>query len=157
MASPTWGRRLMGAALAAASLVVPLLPGFPPFWVTLLDYIGLSAMVALGLVVLTGIGRMTSFGQAMFVGISAYATAVLTARYGWSPWATLPASLGLTGLTAWFIGFVTLRLSGHYLPLGTMAWNIAFFYLAGNLDLLGKFEGISGIPPITMFGLPLIE
>jgi branched-chain amino acid transport system permease protein len=100
---------------------------------------------------------MTSFGQAMFVGISAYATAVLTARYGWSPWATLPVSLGLTGLTAWFIGFVTLRLSGHYLPLGTMAWNIAFFYLAGNLDLLGKFEGISGIPPITMFGLPLIE
>ena len=157
MALPTWGRRVMGAALAAASLVVPLLPGFPPFWVTLLDYIGLSAMVALGLVVLTGIGRMTSFGQAMFVGISAYATAVLTVRFGWSPWATLPVALALTGLTAWFIGFVTLRLSGHYLPLGTLAWNIAFFYLAGNLDLLGKFEGISGIPPITIFGLALID
>ncbi|HEY0352303.1 MAG TPA: branched-chain amino acid ABC transporter ATP-binding protein/permease, partial [Enterovirga sp.] len=157
MALPTWARRVMGAALAAASLVVPLLPGFPPFWVTLLDYIGLSAMVALGLVVLTGIGRMTSFGQAMFVGISAYATAVLTVRFGWSPWATLPVALALTGLTAWFIGFVTLRLSGHYLPLGTLAWNIAFFYLAGNLDLLGKFEGISGIPPITIFGLALID
>jgi branched-chain amino acid transport system permease protein len=150
-------RRPLGAALALSSLVVPLLPGFPPFWVTLLDYAALSAMVALGLVVLTGIGRMTSFGQAMFVGISAYTTAVLTARYGWSPWTTLPVSLALTGATAWCIGFVTLRLSGHYLPLGTMAWNIAFFYLAGNLELVGKFEGISGIPPIRIFGIALVE
>jgi branched-chain amino acid transport system permease protein len=157
MASSKTVPRLIGTALAAASLVVPLLPGFPPFWVTLLDYAALSAMVALGLVVLTGIGRMTSFGQAMFVGIAAYTTAVLTARYGWSPWASLPVSLALTGVTAWCIGFVTLRLSGHYLPLGTMAWNIAFFYLAGNLDLVGKFEGISGIPPIRVFGTALVE
>ena len=58
MASSKTVPRLIGTALAAASLVVPLLPGFPPFWVTLLDYAALSAMVALGLVVLTGIGRM---------------------------------------------------------------------------------------------------
>jgi branched-chain amino acid transport system permease protein len=149
--------RLIGWALLALSLVVPLLPGFPPFWVTLLDYVGLATLVTLGLVVLTGYGRMTSFGQALFVGVSAYATAILTARYGWSPWATLPLSLAATGLIAAAIGAVTLRLSGHYLPLGTMAWNIAFFYLAGNLELTGKYEGIAGIPPITLFGRALVS
>ena len=46
-----------------------------PFTVTLLNYIGLYAMVAVGLVMLTGVGGMTSFGQAAFVGLGAYATA----------------------------------------------------------------------------------
>ena len=47
----------------------------PPFTVTLLNYIGLYSMVAVGLVLLTGVGGMTSFGQAAFVGLGAYATA----------------------------------------------------------------------------------
>ena len=47
----------------------------PPFTVTLLSYIGLYALVAVGLVMLTGVGGMTSFGQAAFVGLGAYATA----------------------------------------------------------------------------------
>lgn len=47
----------------------------PPFTVTLLCYIGLYSLVAVGLVMLTGVGGMTSFGQAAFVGTGAYATA----------------------------------------------------------------------------------
>ena len=54
-----------------------------PFWaaeftITLLNYIGIYALVALGVVLLTGVGGLTSFGQAAFVGIGAYATAWLT-------------------------------------------------------------------------------
>lgn len=56
------------------------------FTVTLLDYIGIYALVALGLVLLTGVGGLTSFGQAAFVGIAAYATAWLTTVHGASPW-----------------------------------------------------------------------
>ena len=148
---------LSWAAFALAALALPYMPGFPPFWVTLAGYIGLATLVTLGIVVITGIGRMTSFGQAMFVGIGAYATAILTSRYGWSPWATLPVSLAATALVAGLIGLVTLRLQGHYLPLGTMAWNIAFYYLAGNLDLFGRFEGLSGIPPLAVWGRPLVD
>ena len=48
------------------------------FSVTLLNYVGIYALVALGLVLLTGFGGLTSFGQAAFVGIGAYATAWLT-------------------------------------------------------------------------------
>lgn len=150
-------RHLSRAALPLCALavcfVIPLVPGVPAFWITLLNYIGLYALVAIGLVVLTGVGGMTSFGQAMFVGSGAYTTAILTTTYGVDPWLTLPAALVVTGVFAWAVGAVTLRLSGHYLPLATIAWNISFFYVVGNLDLFSKFDGISGIPPIRLGGL----
>ena len=106
------------AVLVAA---IPFIPGVPPFWIVLLDNIGLSALVAMGLVLLTGVGGLTSFGQAAFVGFGAYTTAVLSAQYGVSPWLTLPLSLLVSGLAAVLLGLVTVRLSGHYLPLGTLA------------------------------------
>ena len=54
------------------------LPLVRRYFVTLLNYIGIAALVALGLVLLTGVGGLTSFGQAAFVGVGAYATAWLT-------------------------------------------------------------------------------
>jgi branched-chain amino acid transport system permease protein len=150
--------RPLAAAIAfLVALAVPLLPGVPPFWVTLLDYIGLYALVAIGLVVLTGIGGMTSFGQAMFVGFGAYTTAILTTRYGLSPWLALPVAIIVTAAAATIIGAVTLNLSGHYLPVGTMAWNISFYYAAGNLDFFRRYDGISAIPPLTIFGISLLD
>ncbi|WP_411469409.1 ABC transporter permease subunit, partial [Achromobacter xylosoxidans] len=116
------------ALLAAAPLALP------PFYVTLLNYIGLYAMVALGLVLLTGVGGLTSFGQAAFVGVGAYTTALLTTRadalpawlawLGASPWLTLLAGLLLTLVVAYLLGAITLKLSGHFLPLGTIAWGL---------------------------------
>ncbi|WP_179403368.1 ATP-binding cassette domain-containing protein [Burkholderia guangdongensis] len=137
---------------------LPVLPGalrVPEYWITLLNYIGLDAIVAIGLVLLTGIGGMTSFGQAAFVGVGAYATAVLTTRYGVSPWVALLVGIVLTSLVALILGVVTMRLSGHFLPLGTIAWGLALFYLFGNLDWLGKYDGINGIPALTLFGIVL--
>ena len=62
------------------------LPALPPFWITLANYIGIASIVAIGLVVLTGVAGMTSFGQASFIGFGAYTTAILTTQYGISPW-----------------------------------------------------------------------
>ncbi|EGD05139.1 branched-chain amino acid ABC transporter ATP-binding protein/permease [Burkholderia pseudomultivorans] len=137
---------------------LPVLPGalqVPEYWITLLNYIGLYAIVAIGLVLLTGVGGMTSFGQAAFVGIGAYATAFLTTRYGVSPWLALIVGVVLTALVALVLGAVTMRLSGHFLPLGTIAWGLALFYLFGNLEMLGKYDGINGIPALSLFGLAL--
>jgi branched-chain amino acid transport system permease protein len=137
---------------------LPVLPGalqVPEYWITLLNYIGLYAIVAIGLVLLTGVGGMTSFGQAAFVGIGAYATAFLTTRYGVSPWLALIVGVVLTALVALVLGAVTMRLSGHFLPLGTIAWGLALFYLFGNLELLGKYDGINGIPVLNLFGIEL--
>ena len=141
--------------VATIVLAIPYIPEFPPFWVTLLNAIGLSGLVAIGLIVLTGVGGMTSFGQAAFVGFGAYTSAVLTTQYGLSPWMSLPVSLAFTAAAATVLGLVTVRLSGHYLPLGTICWAMALFYLFGNSPWLGGFNGISGVPPLSVGGRPL--
>ena len=143
-------RRNLAVAALILLLVAPL--ALPEFYVTLLNYVGLSSIVALGLVLLTGVAGQTSFGQAAFVGIGAYTTAVLTTFFAISPWLSLPAGLALTFIVALFLGFITLRLSGHYLPLGTIAWGISIYFLFGNLDMLGKYSGLAEIPPLTVLG-----
>jgi branched-chain amino acid transport system permease protein len=134
------------------------------FHVTLLNYIGLYAIVALGLVLLTGVGGLMSFGQAAFVGLGAYTTAYLStaeslpgwaAIFGGSPWLGLLVGLLVTAVVALVLGLLTLRLSGHYLPLGTIAWGISLYYLFGNLEFLGGHTGMSGIPALSMFGVVL--
>ena len=142
-------------ALVMAAL--PFIPGMPPFWIVLLDNVGLAALVAMGLVLLTGVGGLTSFGQAAFCGFGAYTTAVLTTAYGVSPWLTLPLSLLVSGIAAVALGLVTVRLSGHYLPLGTIAWGIALFYLFSKLEFLGRNDGIQGIPPLSIGTLRMID
>ena len=134
-------------------LIAPLL--LPEFHVTLLNYIGLYSIVALGLVLLTGVGGLTSFGQAAFVGLGAYTTAYLTTSFGVSPWVTLLLGLALTFVISLFLGFISLRLSGHYLPLGTIAWSISLYYLFGNMEFLGGYTGISSLPTINLLGLAL--
>lgn len=137
---------------------LPVLPHplhVPEYWITLLNYIGLYSIVAIGLVLLTGIGGMTSFGQAAFVGLGAYASAYLTTQYGVSPWLALIVGVLITGLVALVLGLVTMRLSGHFLPLGTIAWGLALFFLFGNLDMLGKYDGINGIPVLNVLGIDL--
>ena len=58
-------------------------------------------------------------------------------------------ALVLTGLVATVLGAATLRLSGHFLPLSTIAWGIAIYFVFGNLDALNRYSGLSGIPPIS--------
>ena len=141
------------AALAAFVLFIATAPLFlAEFQVTLMNYIGLATMVALGLVLLTGVAGVMSFGQQVFAGIAAYATAVLTTKYGASPWISLLMGLILVALVSLFLGAITLRLSGHYLPISTIAWGIAIYFLFGNMELLGKYTGVPDLPPIS-FGL----
>jgi ABC-type branched-subunit amino acid transport system ATPase component/ABC-type branched-subunit amino acid transport system permease subunit len=149
--------RLPVILFALVMAAIPHLPHMPPFWIVLLDNIGLSALVAMGLVLLTGVGGLTSFGQAAFCGFGAYTTAVLTTAYGLSPWLTLPLSLIVSGVAAVLLGLVTVRLSGHYLPLGTIAWGLGLFYLFSKLEFLGRNDGISGIPPLSIGSLKMID
>ncbi|OGA38361.1 MAG: hypothetical protein A3G28_02360 [Betaproteobacteria bacterium RIFCSPLOWO2_12_FULL_68_19] len=125
------------------------------FYVTLMNYIGLATLVTLGLVLLTGVAGLMSFGQQVFVGFGAYATAVLTIQYGASPWLGLGAGLAFTAAAALGLGLITVRLSGHYLPISTIAWGLAFYFAFGNLDFLGRYDGLQGVPAISLFGWKL--
>ena len=147
-------RRWSFAAFVALLAVLPLLP-VPEFWITQANYIGLYTLVALGLVLLTGVAGLTSFGQAAFVGLGAYTAAYLTLTHGVSPWLTVWAGLVVTFVAALVLGWVTLRMSGHYLPLATIAWGLSLYYLLGNIDALGKYDGLLGVPAIGFFGITL--
>ncbi|HYF20424.1 MAG TPA: branched-chain amino acid ABC transporter ATP-binding protein/permease [Ramlibacter sp.] len=144
----------MKRTLAIPALVVLAIALAPQvlgnFGVSLMNDIGIGALVALGLVMLTGVGGATSFGQAAFVGIAAYATAWLTTRHGVSPWLGLLLSLALSGGAAVVIGLITLRLGGHFLPLSTIAWGLSIALLFGNVQALGSHTGLSNIPPVRI-------
>jgi branched-chain amino acid transport system permease protein len=122
------------------------------YQVALLNYIGLASLIALGLVLLTGVAGVMSFGQQVFAGLAAYATAVLTTQYGASPWVALAVGLVFVGVVSLFLGAITLRLSGHYLPISTIAWGLAIYFLFGNMEFLGKHTGLPGLPPIPFAG-----
>ncbi|ROQ89708.1 amino acid/amide ABC transporter membrane protein 2 (HAAT family) /amino acid/amide ABC transporter ATP-binding protein 1 (HAAT family) [Delftia acidovorans] len=153
--------------VAAIALLAASWGFLPDFTVVILSYIGLFAMVAAGLVMLTGVGGMTSFGQAAFVGIGAYATAwVCTAPASVAalgglvgaaglPWVGLALGLLITFVVAWLLGAVTVKLQGHYLPLCTIAWGLSLYYLFGNMEFLGGQTGITGIAPLVIGGVSL--
>jgi branched-chain amino acid transport system permease protein len=141
-------------AFALLMLVLPALP-VPDFWITQSNYIGLYALVALGLVLLTGVAGLTSFGQAAFVGIGAYTAAFLAVKMSASPWLALLLGVGLAMAAALVLGAITLRMSGHYLPLATIAWGLALYYTMGNMEFLGKYDGILNIPTLKIFGYDL--
>ena len=88
-------------AFAAVMMVLPLLP-VPDFWITQSIYVGLYSLVALGLVLLTGVAGLTSFGQAAFVGVGAYAAAYLATQTALPPLVMKRASRR-TRLARWLL------------------------------------------------------
>lgn len=137
--------------LAAAPFVLSA------FSLTLLNFIGIYSLVAIGLVLVTGVVGVVSFGQAAFVGIAAYSTAWVSALNGHSPWIGLLLGIVLTCSIAGVLGFITLRLKGHFLSLSTIAWGLAIAYLFGNVPWLGQHNGIPSVPPISIGTVKLLE
>ena len=143
--------RIQATIWAIAALLIAATPIFASnFYTSLLNYIGINALVALGLVLLTGAGGLISFGQAAFVGLGAYSTAVASTAFHLSPWLGLPLSLASAAIAAVILGLVTLRLSGHYLALLTIAWGMAIYLVFGNIEALGGHSGLNDVPPLSI-------
>ncbi len=132
-----------------------------PFYVTLLNFIGMYSMVVMGLVLLTGYAGLASLGQAAFMGVGAYAAAILSSRYGLNPWLGILSGVALSSLVAWFIGLITLRLKGHFLALATLAWGIVITGILRNwIEVTGGNTGYGigaaqRIPALSIFGFSL--
>ena len=71
------------------------------------------------------------------------------------PWLGLLLGVVITFAVAWALGAITLKLSGHYLPLCTIAWGLSLYFLFGNLEFLGGHTGIGGVPPLVIAGVSL--
>lgn len=145
---------VLGLLILLGVALIPQLP-VSDYWIRLLNDTGIYTLPVLGLVLLTGFARITSLGQAAFVGVGAYVTAVASAVFHISPWAGLLACIALAVALAFLLGLVTMRLSGHFLSLATLAWGLALFYLFSNMEFLGKYDGLSGLPAFEIGPLVL--
>jgi branched-chain amino acid transport system permease protein len=145
--------QLIGAILAVvAALVAPrLLSEFNLRLATLSLH---TSIAVIGLCVAFGWTGLLHLGQAAFIGIGAYATAILSTRLGLGFWTTMPVALVASGLVALCIAVPMLRLRGHYLALAVLGFNVTFEIVARNwTKLTGGFDGITDIPPVHLFGI----
>ena len=144
---------VIGALLAiVAALVAPrLLSEFNLRLATLSLH---TSIAVIGLCIAFGWTGLLHLGQAAFIGIGAYATAILSTRLGLGFWTTMPVALVASGLVALCIAVPMLRLRGHYLALAVLGFNVTFEIVARNwTKLTGGFDGITDIPPVHLFGL----
>ena len=142
----------------AASIILLAVPWvLPSFYVGIFAYAGIYALVAVGLVLLLQAGQI-SLGQGAFMGLGAYGSALVARAYGIDTLVTLVLSVSATALVAALIGFITLRLRGHYLPLATLAYGIALasVFTAWH-EVTGGASGLDKIPPLSLFGFALTD
>lgn len=147
--------RLAWPLVAAGILGVPLLVG-RGFYLNVLNFVALYAMVAIGLCLLVGHGGQLSISHAAFFAIGAYGSAILSLRGGMPPVLAILGAQGVAALAAWGIGAVVLRLKGHYLAIATLSFGLVVEVLIKEMSwLTGGLQGLSGIPPLRVGGLVL--
>jgi len=131
--------------LLAVVAVLPLVGN--AYIMSVLIKVGLHAVIAMGLVLLTGLAGQVSLGQGVFYGTGAYVSALLCLRFGISPWLAMPLAAAASGLLAAPIGRAILRLKGIIVAGVTLTVNLIFFYLVVSVsDLTGGATGLSQIP-----------
>jgi branched-chain amino acid transport system permease protein len=140
--------------LVAVLLVLPfVLPN--SFYVDLAVRMAINAVIVLGLNLLIGFAGQISLGHAGFLGIGAYASAVLPTHFGWHPLAAMAAGAAATGILAALVARPIFKLKGHYLAMATLGLgiilNIAFRNEAG---WTGGPDGMP-VPAMGLFGFEL--
>ncbi len=124
----------------------------------LITALGVNGLLALSMYVVLAVGQL-SLGQAAFMGLGAYSSALLTLKLGWPFWAVLPLSCVAPVVFALAVGGPTLRLSGVYLAIATIGLGEVLRGVYLNVDAFGGALGLSGIPeqapPWLIYGLLL--
>jgi branched-chain amino acid transport system permease protein len=94
-----------------------------------------------------------SLGHAAFYGLGAYGAAVLGRRLGLDPWLDILVAAVVVAVIARWIGALVFRLKGHHLAMATLAFGIIVHIgLVELRDLTGGPNGLTGIPPLSIFG-----
>ena len=137
--------------LIALVLVLPLVfPSAYYYRVAALVYI--FALAVVGLNLLMGFAGQVSLGHAGFVGIGAYAVAVLPTHFGVPSWVSVFAGAAVSGLIAFAVGRPILRLRGHYLAVATLGFGLLVaIVLTNEAAWTGGPDGMS-VPDLTLFG-----
>ncbi|MDQ6671141.1 MAG: branched-chain amino acid ABC transporter permease [Chloroflexota bacterium] len=131
----------------ALILVLPLL--LPNALLTIYIFIGLSTMVVSGLSLLMGFAGQISLGQAAFYAIGAYTAGLLARDLNAPPVLGLVVAPLATASIAYVVGLPLLRLRGHYLAFGTLAFQLITLSVIGEArDVTGGDTGLTAIPSL---------
>jgi len=140
--------------LALILCVLPLM--ISQYLISIFIFIGINAIVAMGLGLLIGNAGQVSLGHNAFYGLGAYTSGILSFRYGVSPWLGILCGMILTGTVAYLIGKPLFRFRGHMLVIVSCAIGLIFWGLFGEMDFItGGYEGFSRIPPLSLGNLVL--
>lgn len=115
-------------------------------------FAGVYAIAVIGLALFSGYAGQPSMGQAGFCAIGAYASAIVATKFNLSPWVGLLAAGAMSGLVGWLIGSLILRLSGHYLAIGTLGFGIIVAALLKQWEWTGLSSGMRNVPRFEFFG-----
>lgn len=134
----------------------PWLVGGNEYFISILVFLGINAIITMGLSLLMGYAGQISLGHAAFFGIGAYSSGILTVKYSLHPGAAFLFGVFLSGLIAYLVGKPTLRLKGHYMAVATLGFGEILFIVFNELSpLTGGPSGLSGIPSLSIWGVPL--
>ena len=149
------GGRAVGVFVLLATIALIVAPlGLKPHGVYLISMWAVMSIAAIGLNLTLGYAGQISLAQAAFVGIGAYCTAILTAKYGWPFGGAFALAAVLCFVIGWLLGYPALRVQHHYLAFVTLAFTtLVYLVLRNEEKWTGGTYGISGIPRPRLFGL----
>lgn len=113
---------------------------------------GIFCLTLVGLDLLTGVSGMVSLGQAGFMAVGGYMTAILAVHEGFTTLEGLLVGVGGSLIVAAVLGSICSRVRGMYLAIVTLAFGILAESLGNSLSVTGGPSGIGGIPPFSVFG-----
>jgi len=131
-------------ALWAGALALALVPlSGDRFWVQFAGKVMITCLFAVSLDLLVGYAGLVSLAHSAFFGLSAYLLVGLTNQLGLvNPLATLPLCIAFAALAALFIGWLSLRATGVYFIMVTLAFTQMLFYLFNDSPALGGSDGL---------------
>ena len=137
--------------------ILLLLPFVLPnsFYLDLAVRMAINAAIVLGLNLLIGFAGQISLGHAGFIGIGAYASAVLPTHFGWHPLLAMGAGALVTGALAALVARPIFKLKGHYLAMATLGLGIIInIALRNEAQWTGGPDGMA-VPAMGLFGFEL--
>ena len=138
------------------AIVLLVFPYFASnFQVFLLTRIVITSLASMSLILLAGYGGMLSFAQISFYGISAYSIGILVMNNGFAFGPAIFISLIICLIIGALLGLIVVRTKGYYFIMMTLSFSQLVYLCALQwVELTGGFNGITGIPPIELFGYP---
>ena len=152
------GNYTKSIAIFLFMLIVAFMPlvSKSTYYITVGNFIGIYAIVALGLALLLGYAGQVSMAQAAFFGIGAYTSAILTTETGLNPWLAIAAGMFISAGVAGILGIPLLKLEGHVLAVATLALSIVIYTVFIEWHAVtGGYDGIGGISGLSLFGFEL--